>query len=493
MPSTPILTRDTIENNVTTDATQFARCTAPGTANCLVPGPKISNDTDDKPITDASSASQTSPDPTIDKQVAASGTNCQTATYVDTIPHYHPGDRVCWLVRVLFPANVDTAPQTIEDFLPPDSTYETGSEAAGPGNNVTSVLDDSDALTDGLLTWTVTGSTVPPGSQVFSRVFSSIATPLGTPAPGDIAGNLLKFSSVNSDGVSDPQRDLSAYVIDTPVVSLVKGVSTVVRGGSTVIGPLPANKDDIPVEGGDQVTYRVDVANSGAQDAANVQVRDILPLDYQCPLVPGPISDGGTCVDGGLVADQIQWTIPLIAAGTTKTLTYTVTVPADIDPGRTLDNRAGVRQFEGLTNLGGSYIYTPANNIDPTDPTTPNAPAADDPSRVFTNDATVVKARTTSLDGDRQRRQYAGDDRRADHVHADRDRAGRDDARRHRAADRHCRLSRPASPMSRVGDRDRQRRPRCRPASASTPAARHRRSSSRPTTPRRVRPTRPSC
>jgi uncharacterized repeat protein (TIGR01451 family)/fimbrial isopeptide formation D2 family protein len=398
VPAGPILTTDTVQNLVRTDATQFARCTAPGTPDCSTPGPTISHDVPDgAPIDDTSQAGQTAVSPVIDKKVAASGSNCATASYVDTVPHYHPGDRVCWLVRVDFPGAVDTAPQAVADFLPAGATYETGSEAAGPGDNVSSTLDASAALTDGALSWTVTGGHVAAGSLVFARIFSTIADPPGRPAPGDITGNLLKFSSTDTPGVSSSLRDQADYVLDTPVVSLLKGVSTVVRGGSTVLGPLGPNSDNIAVQGGDQVTYRVDVTNSGAQDASNVQVRDILPFDCAIPVAITAISNGGTCVDGGLAPDQIQWTLPTLAAGTTTTLHYTATVPVDVGAARIFANHAGVRQFEGATNVGGTYTYTPANNIDATNATTPNAPAADDTSSVSTADATVVKARTTEI------------------------------------------------------------------------------------------------
>ncbi|WCB95409.1 hypothetical protein DSM104299_04152 [Baekduia alba] len=394
----PILTRDSADNKVRTDATQFIRCTSPGTADCSTPGPAIDHDVPDgSAIDDVSDAAQTATDPVIDKKVAAAGTDCSVATYVDTVPHYHPGDRVCWWVQVKFPSAVDTTPQALADFLPASADYEAGSEAAGPGHNVTSTLDDSAAAADKVLRWTVTGSSVPSGNKVFSRVFSTVARPPGTPATGDITGNLLKFSSTDTPGVSTSLRDQADYVLDTPEVGLTKGVATVVRGGSTVVGPLGPDNDNIAVQGGDEVTYRVDITNSGAQDATGVEVRDILPVDYQCPLAPGPISDGGTCVDGGVANDQVRWTLPTLAAGATTTLTYTLTVPTDVGPGRTLLNHAGVRQYEGATNLGGTYIYTPAGNIDPSNPATPNAPAADDTSDVHTADAGVVKARDTEI------------------------------------------------------------------------------------------------
>jgi uncharacterized repeat protein (TIGR01451 family)/fimbrial isopeptide formation D2 family protein len=402
LPDGPILTRDVATNAVRVDAKQFARCTAPGTRDCSTPGPKVGDAitegaiTDGSPITDASSARQAATDPVIDKKVAAAGADCSVASYVEAVPHYHPGDRVCWWVRVTFPSAVDTSPQAIADFLPAGATYEAGSEAPGAGDNVTSSLDDP-AAGDQVLRWTVSGSTVPSGSKVFSRVFSTIAQPPGTPATGDITGNLLKFSSTDTPGVSTSLRDEADYVLDTPLVELTKGVRDVVRSGSTVVGPLGANNDNIAVQGGDQVTYRVDVTNSGAQDAINVQVRDLLPVDADCPLNPSSISDGGACVDGGVGTDQVQWTLPSLAAGDTTTLTYTLTVPSDIGPARSLVNHAGVRQYEGATNLGGTYVYTPADNIDTTNGTTPNAPAADDVSEVHTADAGVVKTRDTEV------------------------------------------------------------------------------------------------
>ena len=46
----------------------------------------------------------------ISKQIAASGTDCATATYVGTVPHYHPGDRICWKLRVDFPGRARHQP-----------------------------------------------------------------------------------------------------------------------------------------------------------------------------------------------------------------------------------------------------------------------------------------------------------------------------------------------------------------------------------------------
>jgi uncharacterized repeat protein (TIGR01451 family)/fimbrial isopeptide formation D2 family protein len=396
LPSTPILTRDAIENDVTTQGQGRVRC-AGAAPDCTAGGTPIAHDGGDlATITDARAASQAAVSPAIAKLVASSGTDCQTARYVATVPHYHPGDRVCWLVRVSFPSAVDTAPQRLADSLPADTTYEAGSEAPLAPNNVTAPVDASGAA-DGLLSWTVAGGHVAAGGLIFQRVFSTIAQPAGTIVQGDVVGNLLKFSSTNTAGVSLPQRAQASFVLDTPVIGLTKGVAQVVRGSTLVDGPYGPNVDHRPIEQGDHVTFRVDVGNTGAEDATAVQVRDVLPSEFRCAAVTA-ISDGGTCVAGtGGGADTLRFTVAALPAGQSHELTYTATAPSVLGPGRTLTNHAGVRQFQSATNLGGSFTYTPANNIDPTDTTPANVPRADDVTDVFTRNAAVAKTRTTSI------------------------------------------------------------------------------------------------
>ena len=72
-------------------------------------------------------------------------------------------------------------------------------------------------------------------------------------------------------------------------------------------------------------------------------------------------------------------------------------IPGTFGPENTYTNTAGVRQYEGDTNTGGRYIYTPQNNIDPNNPRTPNIAKVDDPSNVVTPQVGVVKDRTTSI------------------------------------------------------------------------------------------------
>jgi uncharacterized repeat protein (TIGR01451 family)/fimbrial isopeptide formation D2 family protein len=392
-PAGAILTHDRVENKVTTEGSGLARCVAPGTPDCSTPGPKIFG-ADGPAIVDASQAGQEAGEALIKKQIAVSGSNCAAATYTDEVPRYSPGDTVCWLLRVDFPGTLDTSPQALADFLPEGTEYIAGSDQPTANNDVTATIDDS-AAADGVLTWTVTGSTVPAGGEVFEHTIATRAKPVGSPVAGDLVGNLFKFSAENTEEESFPQRAEAEFALDTPEVSLLKGVETIVRGASTVNGPNGANVDHKQVQAGDQVTYRVDISNDGAQDAANVEVWDQLPPQYDCTAI-GAISNGGACLDAS-PNDRIVWTVPSIAAEGAQKLTYAATVPASIGPGRTLNNTAGVRQFQGETNTGGFYDYTPAENIDPSKDAAANAPTAKDPSSVYTAGAAVAKTQTTGV------------------------------------------------------------------------------------------------
>jgi uncharacterized repeat protein (TIGR01451 family)/fimbrial isopeptide formation D2 family protein len=400
LPTTPILSRDKITNGVTTEAEGFARCVAPEATNCESPAAKISHQVADGTIIgDASSATLEAESPTLEKFVSTGSANCATATYVKapTVPVFHPGDKVCWKLRITFPGTLDTDAQTIADFLPPGSKYLAGTDEPHGENNVVATLDES-AAANGVLTWTAENSTVPAGGQIFERVIATEVAPVGNIVSGDLKGNLLKFSSANTPGESEALRAEADYEIATPVIGLVKGVEKVVRGGTTVDGPNGENVDHVQVEEGDEVTYRVDVKNTGGVEAVNTEVWDILPAEYSCSEVTG-ISEAGQCLTTG-PGDHIVWMVPLLTTtepGNHRKLTYTVTVPPNIGPGRTLVNTAGVAQFQTGTNAGGNFTYTPAENINPENTTEPNAPAAKDPSNVFTAGAAAAKTETTSV------------------------------------------------------------------------------------------------
>lgn len=394
LPTTPVLSHDRVSNGVTTEAEGFARCVAPEATNCENPAAKISHQVaDGTKIVDASSAGLEAEGPTLEKWVAQSGANCATATYVKapTVPVYHPGDKVCWKLRITFPGTLDTNAQTIADYLPPGSKYIAGSDEPYGENNVEATLDASGAA-NGVLTWTAKDSTVPAGGEIFERVIATEVAPIGNVVNGDLKGNLLKFSSANTAGESEALRAEANYEIEVPVLSLTKGVNKI--AGAPAGGKAP-NVDGGTVREGNFVEYRIDVKNEGDAPALNVAVRDLLEDGIDCGDV-NIVSHTGGCASG-----RVDWLFEgTIAPGATETFFYVVEIPAGVEAGKRIDDKAGVVSYQSETNaepLPGTFTYIPANNIAGGEAGTPNAPAANDTSFVETPGFSFTKTRTTAV------------------------------------------------------------------------------------------------
>ena len=110
-----------------------------------------------------------------------------------------------------------------------------------------------------------------------------------------------------------------------------------------------------------------------------------------------PVS--GVCTSG-----VIRWpaaAVPTVARDTTLgtapvTLTYTVDLPAGVDPGRTYTNTAGVRRYEAVSNADDSpFVYYPSSNIDGT--VVPNTGPASDNSTITIATASVGKVQQSSV------------------------------------------------------------------------------------------------
>jgi uncharacterized repeat protein (TIGR01451 family) len=393
-PTTPILSRDKLTNAVTTEADGFARCIAPEATNCENPAAKISHEVPDGTrIVDGSSALLEAESPTLEKFVSSGSADCATAIYVKapTVPVYHPGDKVCWKLRIAFPGTLDTDAQTIADFLPPGSKYLAGSDEPHGENNVEATIDESSAAA-GVITWTAKNATVPAGGQVFERVIATEVAPVGNVVDGDLKGNLLKFSSANTPGESEALRAEANYEITAPVLALTKGVNKI---DGTPAGGRKADEDGGTVREESTVEYRIDVSNEGGAAAKTTVIRDDL-------------EDGITCADvksvshlGGCSSNHVEWVYePDIGPGETETFFYAVEIPAGVEAGKRFDDHAGIVSYQSETNATptpGLFTYVPAENIAGGGAGTPNVPAADDTSFVETPGIAFTKTRTTAV------------------------------------------------------------------------------------------------
>lgn len=381
--TTPVLSRDSVANNIATEGFDWVRC-APADPSCTGSGAKIDHDeTDGELDFDVSQSGKEASGPSILKTVAATypaSGDCgdlAAASYGKTVPVYGPGDSVCWKLRLVFPTHLDTHSQDVFDLLPTSLSYVPGSWAATPDNDVAiGAFDDTADDTAGRLSWKIGGggTDVDSGGQVFEVTLkTTVGSPLGHHS-GDVEGNLQKFSFQNTAGKAFTLRDLVDFELKLPELGVTK------------------TADDDEVEAGQAVHYTVGVKNSGTAPAEDARVWDVLPSGITCADLSA-LSDGGTCASG-----RITWTGVDVAAGATKNLTYTLTVPSDVSPGVTYTNKVGVVEWQYVANDGTLYQLVPANTTvkDPSLPAA-NMPAAEATESIHTRDAAVAKTRTTSV------------------------------------------------------------------------------------------------
>ncbi|MBG6055078.1 fimbrial isopeptide formation D2 family protein/uncharacterized repeat protein (TIGR01451 family) [Salinibacterium sp. CAN_S4] len=345
------------------------------------------------PVTDASSASQSAEGVTIDKEVAqpaAVATSCGAGagyTFSQTVTGpFHPGDRVCYRLTVSFPGALDTLDSIVNDFLPAGLVVE-----GTPEYTTASTLDAGDGITFAhtpgtpLLTWNLGDVDA---AQVFQVVVTTRITDPSAVTNGDITSNIMKMTHKNSGGTVFQFRDQADTLLEKPVVALAKGITAL----NTVAVPGAPVKT-LAIQALDRVTYTVVVTNTGGQDATNISVRDNLPALLECTDVSN-ISASGTCDSPNR---RLSWTVPLVPAGGSVTLTYDVVTPADSSAGDIFPNAAGVRNYEGATNTGTPQVYVPSNNIDPTLNSSANSSPANDAAIVSIASPTVTKTMTTSI------------------------------------------------------------------------------------------------
>ncbi len=413
--STPILSGDSITNHAGVSGTDDVRCAGGSGPEDCVGGTQISHDattsngtTDQTVGTDAASASQAAPEPTIEKEVATSlpaDGKCSDATYQTTLATYGPGDEVCWELTVNFPAGTDTSVSTLNDFLPDGLSVISGSETATASNTVAFSVAESTSAPQLAFTLCPSGSgtgacggtavgDVSPGGQTFQVTFASTEGSPSGHLSGDVQGNLMKFSSVNTPGVSYPLRSAADFQFSVPTLGLDKTITSV----NTVTEP--SNTKNATVTGGDAVTYQLAVSNTGTADATDADIWEDLPTGESCSDVVADPSEY-VCNPGSSGSpDYLVFSPITVAAGKTQDLSFTVDVPTGADepsPGQSLTDTAGVVSYQSTDNLGNTETYIPADNLDSAYSGDANAPEANSSATVTMTGATITKGAASTV------------------------------------------------------------------------------------------------
>ena len=411
--STPVLSGDSITNSAGVSGTDFVRCTGGAGPEDCIAGTPISHDsvtsngtTEETVGTDAATAGQAAPEPAIEKEVASAlpvDGSCADATYQTTVATYGPGDEICWLLRVAFPAGTDTSVSTLNDFLPDGITPIDGSAHATANNTVPFTEIDSATAPQVAFTLCPTGNTsancggasgdVGPGGQVFEVTFASTEGPPTGHQSGDVEGNLMKFANVNTDGTTFPLRAAADFQFSVPTLGITKTIAAV---NST---NKPSGTTNATVVGGDVVSYQLAVNNSGTANATNAEVWDELPTGESCSDVVASANYSCVPASGG-VPDRIVFTPVNVAAGANATLSFSVDVPTGANepsPGQVLTDTAGVTSYQSTSNTGATENYYPTNDLDPTLTASANAPAATASASVTLAGASITKSASSTI------------------------------------------------------------------------------------------------
>lgn len=399
----PILADDTITNDVLAQATTNVVCA--NDTDCSGKGETPIDH--ERPLHEAvsasSSASQTSEGPTIAKEVAKAGTGCLGDEYTSTAPVFHPGDLICWRLTAAFPATIDTKGLNVTDFLPVNDTFDEAFEEDGEKGQARATGDTLPGTTfnhaeasssepGGTIAWKLPEEGyVNNERQRFERVYATIAKLPKEATLGELQGNLMKFANVNTPGTSFSYRSEADYKLQFPQLSIAKQIVEINKKAVTPTSTATIKADD-------EATFALSVSNAGQLEADGVEVWDELPAGLTCADIAA-ISAKGTCASG-----RIEWgethlgeeevTVPREGAAV---LHFTVHVPATIDPDDTLEDHTGVVKYESATNVGGQYLYVPAENIDALRDSEANVPAANAHAALQTENVKLEKTHTSSV------------------------------------------------------------------------------------------------
>ena len=143
----------------------------------------------------------------------------------------------------------------------------------------------------------------------------------------DVLTNVVRAVSNDDDKVgAAPTAPIDPAAFD--YVSADPGEASVVVTSPQLVLNKTASTTE-PVAAGDTVTYTVTVQNVGSGDAFRVPVTD-LPSNAVGAVVQGEGKQ--FLVDAWSAGDpDVRWVLPTVAAGTTATLEYTVTVRSDAE------------------------------------------------------------------------------------------------------------------------------------------------------------------
>ncbi|MGZ0712148.1 LPXTG cell wall anchor domain-containing protein (plasmid) [Coraliomargarita sp. W4R53] len=326
---------------------------------------------------------------------------------------FHAGDVVCYELTVNFAEGVDVRNPVVADFLPVGVSYLDWALYSGAGVDVASPTVDGQRLEWLVGTQSGDDRFVEGGSTLILHVLAEVTSNSSAVAETvDKPQNLMKYQQEDVLGNVFFLRDAS-QIKAAQGPTLLKGVASVdgessrdaTSENSSDGSEFDSNRDGISVVSDEVVTYRVDL--TGGDFPAALGVWDALPVGISAADV-SDISNDGDALDPGDVGypaalepsyagrSVIVWSgVDVDAAPGTETLTYDVTIPADVLVDASFDNTASITEFDVEANTGELLTQFPSGSLDasphPEDDVVDGAGMRDD-SQVFTPSPTVSKS-----------------------------------------------------------------------------------------------------
>ena len=308
-----------------------------------------------------------------------------TANFVLTVlvDNGSPGDVIENTVVV----STSTNESTLANNAATDTTTIPGPPGPTPGVDISVFKDDAtDPVNAGQnITYTINvtnfGDTAAANVTLTDAVpagttFVSFAEPAGWVSVEPAVGGTGTITSTNATLAAGATATFTLVVATSPSTANGTVVSNTASAATTSPDTAPGNNSDTettqvivnadllvnktdspdPVIAGENITYVVGVTNLGPSDAQNVTMTDVVP--------PGTtfagfisISQGIGTFAGGLITANFG----TVAAGTTATLSFMVTVNPNVPDGAVINNTATATTDTPDSNLANNSDTEPTN------------------------------------------------------------------------------------------------------------------------------------
>ena len=242
----------------------------------------------------------------------------------------------------------------------------------GPSNSVNTVITDNIPTGITNLSWT---STVTDGTANIT------AGATGTGNALSLTGNFNANSTVKINVTGKVSSGLLGNIVNSavvkpseagvvPVNSNEVNTSVFTKSGLTIAKNGPSS-----VVSGTNITYTVEVGNTGPSDALNAAIADLIPAEILSPSWTSATQGTAIILSGGTGSGNTLQTVANVPAGTGNKVIITVSGKASPSYNGSITNTANVTATELNSPSPQSSVTTSINRI-PTVSITKNGPSA---------------------------------------------------------------------------------------------------------------------